>query len=192
MSVLVKFEKAHDQAMSRLEKKQSENLRNTIDDMISDAENFLQVKGKLQGDKLTAALTAAGYGHFTGRLNANHDKRSAIAYLVANAADIKKGVLAGSYDNVTHIRGIKKKHQELTATKKPTQKRQGKAGQGKKAPADNVAPATVWQETNAKNWQAQFAAIEEFAKASGIDFDKVIAFWFDEANEKPAKQSAAM
>jgi hypothetical protein len=192
MSILVKFEKNHDQAMSRLENRQAGFLYDNIDAIIEDAKNVVAIKGKLRGQPLIDALTKAGYAMFAGRENAAHDKLSAIGYLIQNAADIKKGVLAGSYDNVTHIRGIKKKHQELTAAPTASKKRQGKSGQGKKAPAENVAPATKWKETNAKNWQAQFAAIEDFCKASGIDFDLVVSFWNDEANEKSEKIAATM
>ena len=174
------------QANLRLEKSQGKYLAANINAIVSDCRAFLKVANGLRGDKLSAALSAAGFGMFAGRLNANHDKRSAIGYIVANAADIVAGVKNGDYDNVTHVRGIKKKHQELTAA--PKAKRQGKAGQGKASTgAKSVTAAPKWKGTNAENWQAQFAAIEDFAKASGIDFDKVISFWFDEASEKPAK-----
>jgi len=190
-STLVKFENNHMQATMRLENSQGKYLAENINAIVSDCRAFLKVANGLRGDKRDAALSAAGFGMFAGRLNANHDKRSAVGYIVANAADIVAGVKNGDYDNVTHVRGIKKKHQELTAA--PTAKRQGKAGQGKASTgAKSVTAAPKWKGTNAENWQAQFAAIEDFAKASGIDFDKVISFWFDEANEKPAKQTAAM
>ena len=196
MSVLVKFEKNHDQTMSRLENRQAGFLYDNIDAILQDAKNVVAIKGKLRGQPLIDALTKAGYSLFAGRQNAAHDKLAAIVWIDTNAKRVKNAVQNGLLDNVTHVRGIREKVSKLDDNGMPIAKakakRQGKSGQGKKAPADNVAPATVWQETNAKNWQAQFAAIEEFAKASGIDFDKVIAFWFDEANEKPAKQSAAM
>lgn len=188
-SIIVKFENNHMQANLRLEKSQGKFLSDNIDAMIKDYRAFLKVADGLRGDKRDAALSAAGFGMFAGRLNANHDKRSAIGYVVANAADIVAGVKNGDYDNVTHVRGIKRKHQELTAA--PKAKRQGKAGQGKASTgAKSVTAAPKWKGTNAENWQAQFAAIEDFAKASGIDFDKVISFWFDEAGEKPAKVAA--
>ena len=190
-SIIVKFENAHLQANLRLEKSQGKFLADNIDAMIKDCRLFLKVAGGLRGDKLSEALSAAGYGALAGRLNANHDKRSAISYIVDNAASILAGVKNGDYDNVTHLRGIKKKHQELTDA--PKAKRKPKSGQGKpKGGKKTVNAAPKWKGTNAENWQAQFAAIEDFAKASGIDFDKVISFWFDEANEKPAKQAAAM
>lgn len=190
-SIIVKFENNHMQANLRLEKSQGKFLSENIDAMIKDYRAFLKVVDGLRGDKRDAALSAAGYGMFAGRLNANHDKRSAIGYVVANAADIVAGVKNGDYDNVTHVRGIKKKHQELTSA--PKGKRQPNRGQGN----PNNGRRTVnskpkWKGTNAENWQAQFAAIEDFAKASGIDFDLVIQYWFDEANEKPAKVAAAM
>lgn len=190
-TTLVKFENAHMQSNLRLEKSQGKFLADNIDAMVKDCRAFLKVSDGLRGDKLSAALSAAGFGMFAGRLNANHDKRSAIGYIVANAADIEAGVKNGDYDNVTHVRGIKKKHQELTAA--PKAKRQGKAGQGKASTgAKSVTAAPKWKGTTAENWQAQFTAIEDFAKASGIDFDKVISFWFEEASEKPAKVAAAM
>lgn len=190
-SIIVRFENAHMQANLRLEKSQGKFLAENIDAMMKDCRLFLTVANGLRGDKLSAALSAAGYGALAGRLNANHDKRSAINYIVANAKEIVAGVKNGDYDNVTHLRGIKKKHQELTAA--PKAKRTGNAGQGKVSTgAKSVTAAPKWNGTNAENWQAQFAAIEDFAKASGIDFDKVISFWFEEANEKPAKVAAAM
>lgn len=192
-SIIVRFENAHMQANLKLEKSQGKFLAENVDAMLQDCRDFLKVKGSLKGEALSKALSAAGYASLTGRLNANHDKRSAISYIVDNAASILAGVKKGDYDNVTHLRGIKKKHQELTAA--PKAKRQGMAGQGKpKGGKKTVNAAPKWKGTNEKNWQAQFAAIEEFCAASGIEFDKVVSFWNEEANEvqEPAKVAASM
>ena len=191
MSVLVKFEKTHDQAMSRLENRQAGFLYDNIDAIIADAKNVVAIKGKLRGQPLIDALTKAGYAIFAGRKNAAHDKLAAIVWIDANPKKVKNAAKNGLLDNVTHVRGIREKVSKLDDNGMPIAKakakRQGKSGQGKKAPAQNVAPATKWTETNAKNWQAQFAAIEDFCKSSGIDFDLLVSFWTDEANEKSNK-----
>ena len=192
-SIIVRFENAHMQANLKLEKSQGKFLSENIDAMLQDCRDFLKVKGSLKGEALSKALSAAGYAALTGRLNANHDKRSAISYIVDNAASILAGVKKGDYDNVTHLRGIKKKHQELTAA--PKAKRQGMAGQGKpNGGKKTVNAGPKWKGTNEKNWQAQFAAIEEFCAASGIEFDKVVSFWNEEANEvqEAGKAAASM
>lgn len=189
MSVLVKFEKSHDQAMARLENRQSGFLYDNIDAILEDAKNVVAIKGKLRGQPLVNALTKAGYAIFAGRLNAAHDKLAAIVWIDTNAKRVKKAVENGLLDNVTHVRGIREKVSKLDDNGMPIVKakvkRQGNSGQGKKPTP--VAPATKWTETNVKNWQAQFAAIENFCKASGIDFDLVVSFWNDEANEKSNK-----